>query len=174
MDPNVFNNVHEAYISSTQLLTEVEEEKEDQLVTFLQYFQSVKKEKFSILEDQLGVLADLYIAADEDEETAESAQSTSLADMLKEPRNQKIISKNVLTEDQIMQSLENLVRQNMKFQIHDEETEFDLDGSIQKIYQRAKIIIENIRTIKTSKQRIEENSDESSFDTDSDMEIDND
>jgi hypothetical protein len=41
----------------------------------------------------------LYITADEDEETAESAQSTSLADMLKEPRNQKIISKNVLTED---------------------------------------------------------------------------
>jgi hypothetical protein len=99
LDPNVFKNVHEAYISSTQLLTEVEEEKEDQLVTFLQYFQSVKKEKFSILEDQLGVLADLYIAADEDEETAESAQSTSLANMLKEPRNQKIISKNVLTED---------------------------------------------------------------------------
>ena len=62
------------------MLTEVEQDEDEInqeiLTTLLQYFESVKKEKFSILESSLGVLVDLYVPEnDEEEEGAEKSQS---------------------------------------------------------------------------------------------------
>lgn len=75
LDANAQNNENErvSYITSSQMLTEIEEENQDVLTTLLQYFESVKKEKFSILESQLGVLVDLYVPVDEDDEKAGEA-----------------------------------------------------------------------------------------------------
>jgi len=52
LDPNEFKNEHQKvpYITSQQLTTEIDEEKENVFITLLCYFQGVKKEKFAILE----------------------------------------------------------------------------------------------------------------------------
>ena len=82
LDPNAFKNDHQkvCFITSTQMLTEVEQDEDEInqeiLTTLLQYFESVKKEKFSILESSLGVLVDLYVPEDdEEEEGADKSQS---------------------------------------------------------------------------------------------------
>jgi hypothetical protein len=76
LDPNAFKLEHQkvSFITSTQFLTEsyeINEENDDITTTLLQYVESVKKEKFSILESQLGVLVDLYCDLDEQDEEAD-------------------------------------------------------------------------------------------------------
>lgn len=174
--PAPFVSEHQmvAYITTSQLQTEVDQDYAANLNDFMKYARVQKKEKFAIAKERLAALVDEFIPAGEEAEEPEGATDTKadtdeiLMKIVKDPKSVKKITRNILTHDQLMKAIETLVEHNSKFAVFAGE-DFDAAESIQKIFQRAKVEYENIRNERMALhgQDCVDESDASSFKTDS-------
>ena len=178
-DPAQFVSEHQmvAYITTSQLQTEVDQDYAANLNDFMKYARVQKKEKFAIAQERLAELVDEFIPAGEEGEEAEGdpsqaseSKGPTLEAILADPKSVKKIARNILTHDQLMKAIERLVEHNSKFAVYANDSHtFDAADSIQKIFQRAKVEYANIRNerIALHDQDCMDESDASSFRTDS-------
>ena len=132
-----------AYITTEQFQTEIDQDDHDlteQLHDLLGYIQTIDKKHFHVNIRQGEHLADLFCQIDEDKY---SEQFLDLNEIISEKKNNRRLTKNILTEAQILEAFENLVELNLKFQIHNNNSEFDLYETLKKLSRRAKVVLEN-------------------------------
>ena len=133
--PAPFVSEHQmvAYITTSQLQTEVDQDYAANLNDFMKYARVQKKEKFAIAKEQLAALVDEFIPADEEGEEPEAATDAQAAarsstlrardsedilmKIVKDPKSVKKITRNILTHDQLMKAIETLVEHNSKFAV---------------------------------------------------------
>ena len=92
-------------------------------------------------------MADQFCNFDNFEDDAD----LDLKNIISEPENNKRVMKNILTEAQILQSLESLVQINHKFSKSEENENFDVFELFAKISRRAKIRISEKNKIQEEK-----------------------
>jgi hypothetical protein len=151
-DPAAFVSEHQmvAYITASQLQTEVDPDYAENLNDFMKFARTQKKEKFAIARERLAELVDELIPAGDDGEgpeefkdlerkdvsasKVEEATDRELHEILADPASVKKITRNILTHDQLTKAIEALVEHNSKFAIYSNGHTFDAKDSIQKIF----------------------------------------
>ena len=127
-----------AYITTSQLQTEVDQDYAANLNDFMKYARVQKKEKFAIAQERLAELVDEFIPAGEEGEEAEGdpsqaseSKGPTLKAILADPKSVKKIARNILTHDQLMKAIERLVEHNSKFAVYANDSHtFDAADSI--------------------------------------------
>jgi hypothetical protein len=132
--PAPFVSEHQmvAYITTSQLQTEVDQDYATNLNDFMKYARVQKKEKFAIAKERLAALVDEFIPAGEEAEGATDTKADTdeiLMKIVKDPKSVKKITRNILTHDQLMKAIETLVEHNSKFAVFAGE-DFDAAESV--------------------------------------------
>jgi len=140
-DPAQFVSEHQmvAFVTASQLQTEVDQDYAANLNDFMKYARVQKKEKFAIAKERLAELVDEFIPAGEEGEeveddsiqVSESKLAPTLDSILADPKSVKKIWRNIYTHDQLMKAIETLVEHNSKFAVFSNDGHtFDAKDSI--------------------------------------------